>query len=48
MLKQLTDHTLLDCYEKSLELNLDDEFVQYLLEEIYRRGLQNAIELLPT
>ncbi|PYI53856.1 sporulation histidine kinase inhibitor Sda [Paenibacillus flagellatus] len=39
-MNQLKDDHLLDCYEKSLEWKLDDDFIQILREEIEKRQLE--------
>lgn len=38
-MKQLDDEHLLYAYVEALRSNLDDEFIQFLLTEIKRRGI---------
>jgi hypothetical protein len=38
-MKLLSDEALLDAYHKSLSLELDRDFIDLLLEEIYQRNL---------
>ncbi|WP_188454962.1 sporulation histidine kinase inhibitor Sda [Virgibacillus oceani] len=35
----LSDHTLIDAYEKAMELNLDRNFIILLVNEVSRRGI---------
>jgi len=38
-MKLLTDEALIDAYRKSLNLELEQDFINLLLEEIYQRNI---------
>lgn len=38
--KQLSDEHLIDLYAKAKELQLEDAFVQMIIEELKRRGIE--------
>ncbi len=39
-MRQLSDHLLVDVYQRAILLNLDPEFIELLAIEIKRRNLQ--------
>jgi len=43
-MKTLKDAYLLECYEKAVELNLDQEFIRLLKLEIDRRQLRSGVD----
>lgn len=42
-MRQLTDHLLIDVYQRALSLNLDPDFIELLVLEIRRRNLQDKL-----
>jgi len=40
---KLTNELLLECYEKAVELNLDEAFIRLIEQEIYSRSLTHVI-----
>ncbi len=39
-MKLLSDEVLIDAYRKSITLDLDKDFIDLLLQEIYQRNLE--------
>lgn len=39
-MKLLSDEALIDAYRKSINLDLDKDFIDLLLQEIYQRNLE--------
>lgn len=39
----LTDDLLIECYEKAVELNLNEDFIRLIEQEIYNRSLAHSI-----
>lgn len=42
-MESLSNEDLLEIYELAMELNLEEQFIQILLREIDRRGLNAAV-----
>ena len=42
-MRQLTDHLLIDVYQRALSLDLDADFIELLALEIKRRNLQDTL-----
>lgn len=42
-MKLLSDEALIDAYYKSLNLELDRDFIDLLLDEIHQRNLQTKL-----
>ncbi len=41
----LTDDLLIECYQKAIELNLNEDFIRLIEQEIYNRSLAHDIIL---
>lgn len=39
----LTDDLLIECYQKAVELNLNEDFIRLIEQEIYNRSLAHDI-----
>ncbi|GAA4074027.1 MAG TPA: sporulation histidine kinase inhibitor Sda [Bacilli bacterium] len=39
----LTDDLLIECYEKAVELKLNEDFIRLIEQEIYNRSLAHLI-----
>lgn len=44
MIQKLPDETLLQVYQDSVELELEDDFIQLLQQELKRRGMTGVLE----
>ncbi|WP_404452271.1 sporulation histidine kinase inhibitor Sda [Virgibacillus necropolis] len=42
MMQCLSDNTLIDTYNKALELNLNEAYIELLMNEINRRGIDHT------
>lgn len=48
LMNNLSEELLIECYQKALELNLEDDFIRLIEQELERRSLTYIIKPLAT
>lgn len=43
-MKKLSDELLIECYQKALELNLENDFIRLIEKELRQRSLTHFIQ----